>query len=308
MSKVAFLFAGQGAQYPGMGQDIYENFPAAKAVFEQASSVMGMDMAELCFKGSPEALAQTGNSQPAIFTHALAVFAVLKEQKCFPAGYAGFSLGECTALTAAGALTYLDGFKVIRERAQAMQQAAESSNGAMAAIMGLDADKITDICNKIPGLVEAVNYNCPGQTVIAGDKAAVEQAVTDLSAAGAKKAIPLKVNAAFHTPLMKEAAIKFNEAISNIEWQTADAPIYSDIDAKPNSFTASPAEYLTKQINSAVIWQKLIEQMIIDGFDTFVELGPGKALSGFTKRINRGVTIMNAEDSNSIAAVVAALA
>lgn len=308
MKKAVFLFSGQGSQYAGMGKDLCAQFPAAKAVYETASEIFGYDALEKSGSLSETELAQTGNSQPLIFTLSMAALAVLEEAGAFPAAAAGFSLGEVTALCAAGAMDLPTGCRVVRARAKAMQAAAERSNGAMFAVLGVPEADVKAACDAqaSKGIVLPVNYNCPGQVVIAGEEPAAQAAADGLQAAGAR-VVRLGVNAAFHSPCMEPAALEFYESIRNLPFCAPAVPLYSNV----SGGRAAPADvpaYLRTQMVSPVRFIDEMAAMERDGFDTFVELGPGRTLCGFLRRGLRGAASCNAEDAKSVAKALALLA
>lgn len=299
--KTAFLFSGQGAQYTGMGTDLCAHYPRALEVYRQASDAFGFDVLRLSAEGTPGELAKTSVSQPLIFTLSLAVLAELTARGLRPSAVAGFSLGECSALVCAGAMTAETGFAVIRERSQAMQRAADATESAMAAVLGADGETIERACVKASaedGYAAPVNYNYPGQTVIAGETAAVDRACALLSSGGAR-VVRLAVNAAFHSRLMEHAAQAFYDKIKDFSFASPTLPVYSnltgDIDA-----VASVPDYLRAQMSHPVRFVDEMNAISRDGFDTFVELGPGKTLCGFIKKGIRGAHAYRAEDGATL--------
>ncbi|MCQ5129693.1 ACP S-malonyltransferase [Butyricicoccus faecihominis] len=281
------FFPGQGAQAPGMGKDLFESSAAARAVFEEASEGAGRDVAKLCFDSEKDVLSRTENSQIAIFTHSMAALAALREAGVSFKAAAGFSLGEYTALAAAGVVSLADGIKIVSMRGRLMQQAADSIDGGMAAIMGLDDEKIEQACNAVTcGIVRPVNYNCPGQLVIAGERGALEQAMENCKAAGARRAVPLAVSGAFHTPLMAEAAKELRAFVADFTFHAPTMDIYSNLDGKKLSLTDLPA-HLEQHMVSPVRWKTLVANGMAAGLTTACEVGPGKTLTGFAGKISK---------------------
>lgn len=298
MKKIAFVFSGQGAQSKGMGLELFQNFDEVKPLITAAQKA-GIDIVKLCTQTEDEELSKTINSQPAIFAVSLAAFLILKNNGINPCCVAGFSLGECSALTAAGVLSLEDGFSLISQRALAMQAAAEKSSGAMYAIIGLDIEVLQKLCSEANGFCVPVNYNCPSQTVIAGEEDACAAVAQKALEAGAMKAVRLSVNAAFHTKLMNSAANEFKDKISALHFAKPNVPLYSNTTAEKMEEISDVPNYLATQMTHAVLWQKTIENMIEDGIDTFVECGPGKTLAGLIKRINKTVKVLNIQDEKS---------
>lgn len=284
----AYVFPGQGAQFVGMGKDLYDNNPEAKAMFEKANEVLGFRITDLMFEGTEEDLKQTKVTQPAIFLHSVILAKSLGEE-FKPDMVAGHSLGEFSALVAAGALSFEEGLKLVSKRAQAMQKACEIEPSTMAAVLALPNETIEEICAGIDAVVAPANYNCPGQVVISGSIAGIDEACEKLLAAGAKRAMKLKVGGAFHSPLMQPAQEELAEVIAAAEFQTPVCPIYQNVDALPHTDPAEIKENLIKQLTAPVRWTQDVEAMIADGADEFVELGPGAVLQGLVKKINRQV-------------------
>ena len=280
----AYVFPGQGAQFSGMGKDLYESSPKAKELFDQANEILGFDITKIMFEGSDEELKQTKVTQPAVFLHS--VILALTNDEFAPEMVAGHSLGEFSALVASGALTFEDGLKLVSQRAQAMQQACEQNPSTMAAILGLDDAKVEEICEGIDGVV-AANYNCPGQIVISGTKEGIEKAITVFTEAGAKRALPLPVGGGFHSPMMEPARAELAKAIEEVQLSEPNCPIYQNVDAKPNKDVASIKENLIAQLTAPVKWTQTVQNMMTDGASVFIESGPGKVLQGLVKKVDR---------------------
>lgn len=306
MGKTAFLFSGQGAQYPGMGADLCAHFPSAARVYEQASESLGFDVLALSRDGDADTLSKTSVSQPLIFTLSLAVFTVLKENGITPDAGAGFSLGEVSALAAVGAMDAATGFAVIAARAKAMQKAAEETGGTMFAILGAKEGAVETACSAAPGYVAPVNYNCPGQIVIAGEEAAAVVAAESLQTDGAKT-VRLAVNAAFHSKLMEPASGAFYDAIRDFSFAEPAFPLYSNVTGSVLETDSVPA-YLQKQMVSPVRFSNEMAAMQAAGFDTFLELGPGKTLCGFIRKGIKGAKMFPLDDSVKIDKCMKALA
>lgn len=280
------LFPGQGSQHPGMGVDLAEGSPAARRIFEAASEAAGFDVLSACRDSSPEELARTELSQIAIFTHSLAALAALEEKGAAFDAAAGFSLGEYTALTASGVLSVADGLRLVRKRGQLMQAAADAQDGCMAAVLGLDDAAVEEACKAVGGTVLPVNYNCPGQLVIAGERAAVDAAAEACKAAGARRVVPLAVSGAFHTPLMREAAAQLREFAEQISFGTPRIPVYTNLTGERLTADDLPAHFERHMI-SPVRWADLLRNAVRDGFNTACEIGPAKTLTGFARKIDR---------------------
>ncbi|WP_164706552.1 ACP S-malonyltransferase [Intestinibacillus sp. Marseille-P6563] len=294
------LFPGQGAQHPGMGKEVYDASAAARDVFACASDVAGLDVAKLCFEGSMEELSRTVNSQIAIFTHSMAVLAALKEAGVSFQACAGFSLGEYTALAASGIVSLADGVKIVRKRGQVMQQAADSMDSGMAAILGLDDAVVEEACAKVTsGIVRPVNYNCPGQLVIAGERAALNDAIELCKAAGARRALPLAVSGAFHTPLLKDAAAELREFLKDFTFNQSSVPVYSNLDGQLLDTSDMPA-HLEQHMMSPVRWKTLMANGMAAGLTTGCEIGPGKTLTGFAKKIDKALTVLPVETMENV--------
>ncbi|MBQ8107304.1 MAG: ACP S-malonyltransferase [Ruminococcus sp.] len=306
MGKNVFLFSGQGSQYVGMGKELCERYPQAKAVFDTASSVLGYDIAEIAFNGPEEELGKTINSQPAIMACSLAAFEAARAEGIEFDGVAGHSLGEYAAMVAAGVVTMEDGFKLIKARAAAMQKAADSSDGAMYAIIGLDAAQVEKVCEETEGYVTAVNYNSAVQTVIAGETKACEAAAEKFTAMK-KRAIKLGVSSAFHSKLMQPAADEFIEAAKQISFKAAEKEFYSNVlGAKLEDFSNMP-ELLARHIVSPVRFTSELECMNKAGYENFIELGPNKVLTGLVKKTLKGANAVNIENAATLEKALAAL-
>lgn len=284
----AFVFPGQGSQFSGMGKDLYENSPAAKELFEKANEILGFRITDIMFAGTDEELKQTFVTQPAVFLHSVIMAKVLGEE-FKPDMVAGHSLGEFSALVAAGALTFEDGLRLVAKRAAAMQKACEAQPSTMAAVLGLEDKVVEDICAEIDGVVVAANYNCPGQLVISGSIEAVDVACERLKAAGARRALRLPVGGAFHSPLMEPAKVELQAAIETAEFKTPICPVYQNVDAKPYTDPEQIKANLIAQLTAPVRWTYIVENMLVDGADSFMELGPGAVLQGLIKKVSRDV-------------------
>lgn len=288
--KKAYIFPGQGSQFKGMGLDLYQSSDSAKALFDQANDILGFEIAKIMFEGTDEELKQTNVTQPAIFIHSVVLAKVSTEFA--PEMVAGHSLGEFSALVAAGALSFEDGLRLVSQRADAMQKACLIRPSTMAAILGLDDKTIEDICASITDeVVVPANYNCPGQVVISGTIEGVEKACELLKAAGAKRALLLPVGGAFHSPLMEPARAELAAAINAAEFQSPICPIYQNVNAKPATEVSVIKENLIAQLTAPVRWTQSVEQMVADGAGIFIESGPGKVLQGLVKKIASGVEL-----------------
>jgi [acyl-carrier-protein] S-malonyltransferase len=307
MSKTALLFAGQGAQCVGMGKDLAEQFPAAKALFDRAHETLGYDLAAICFHGPEAELTKTENAQPGIYLVSWVALQLLKEQA--PAlkfeATAGLSLGEFTALAAAGVMSFEDCLKVVRLRGRFMQEACEATQGGMAAVIGLDEALTREVCAEAE--VELANLNCPGQIVISGEAARIARAVELAKAKGAKRAIPLPVAGAYHSRLMAGAQPKLQAALAETPLNLPAVPVISNVTAQPHGTTDEIAKRLVEQVTSSVRWEASIRHLLAQGFTRFIELGPGTALTGFMKRIDKSAQVLNVGDVASLQATVAAL-
>ena len=302
MLKIACIFPGQGAQYMGMGKEIAENYKVAMDIFERASEKLGIDMKKLCFQGDEEELKKTENTQPSILTTSIAILEVLKLQGIKPEIAAGLSLGEYSALVASNAIVFEEAVEVVKKRGKFMQEAVPQGEGAMAAVMGLNKDEIVE-CLKMAagyGIVEPANFNCPGQVVIAGQVKAVEKASNILKDKGARKIIVLPVSAPFHSSMLKSAGEKLSEELEKIKFNDMDIPVVSNVHAQIIKDKYEIKKLLIDQVSSSVLWEDSVRNMINIGINTFVEVGPGKSLTAFVKKIDRYVCIYNVEDIESL--------
>lgn len=305
MGKMAFVFPGQGAQYVGMGKDFYESFPECREVFEVASEASGLDLAALCFEEN-ERIHQTEYTQICMLAAEMAVLRAVERRGIVSDVNAGLSLGEYGALVASKVMDLRDACKVVRKRGILMQEAVPTG-GAMAAVMAMEASVIERICEETQGIVSIANYNCPGQIVITGEEGAVDAACEALKAAGAKRTIRLKVSGPFHSKMLSEAGEKLLEVLRDVELREFTTPYVTNVTADYVTSMEGIKELLGKQVSSSVRWQQSVERMIADGVDTFVEMGPGKTLSGFMRKISRDVTMYNIENMADYEKVVSAL-
>lgn len=289
----AFVFPGQGSQFVGMGKELYDNNPLAKELFDKADEILGFKITDIMFAGTDEQLKQTNVTQPAVFLHSV-ISALCMGDEFAPAMVGGHSLGEFSALVAVGALSFEDGLKLVAARANAMQKACEANPGTMAAIIGLPDEKVEEICAEVStdgNVVVAANYNCPGQLVISGNVDAINAACEKLKEAGAKRALPLKVGGAFHSPLMQPAKDELEAAIEKTIFNAPKCPVYQNVDAKPHTEPEVIKANLIAQLTSSVRWTASVQAMIADGADDFTECGPGKALQGMIGRIDKTVAV-----------------
>ena len=290
----AYIFPGQGAQFPGMGQDLYEQSSVAKSLFEEANSILGFDITKIMFEGSAEDLKQTNVTQPAIFLHSV-ILAKSMGKQFKPEMVAGHSLGEFSALVANNTLSFEQGLELVAQRADAMQKACVSTEGTMAAVLGLEDEIVESVCAEIEGIVVAANYNCPGQLVISGAIEPIHAACELLKEKGARRALVLPVGGAFHSPLMEPAREQLATAIEQTTFNTPNCPIYQNVCAKAVQNTSEIKTNLIAQLTSPVRWTQSVEQMIADGAQHFIEVGPGKVLQGLMRKINREVNTSGAD-------------
>ena len=286
--KHAYVFPGQGAQSVGMGKDLYDNVPEAKALFEQANEILGFRITDIMFSGTDEELKQTKVTQPAVFLHSVILAKALGVK---PDAAAGHSLGEFSALVAAGALPFEDGLRLVSKRALAMQAACEEQPGTMAAVLGLPDEKVEELCAATEGVVVAANYNCPGQLVISGAAEAVDAACAKAKEAGARRALRLPVGGAFHSPLMEPAKVELAKAIAEAPFRTPVCPIYQNVDAKPHTDPEQIKANLIAQLTAPVRWTYIVKNMLADSVDAFTELGPGTVLQGLIRKVNPDVAV-----------------
>ncbi len=288
----AFVFPGQGAQFVGMGKELYDNHAIAKDMFEKANEILGFRITDIMFEGTKEELTQTKVTQPAIFLHSVITAKVLGEE-FNPEMVAGHSLGEFSALVAAGALSFEEGLKLVSKRAMAMQKACEQNPSTMAAILGLEDKVVEDVCASIDEVVVAANYNCPGQLVISGSNEGVDKACEQLSAAGARRALKLPVGGAFHSPLMEPARVELETAIKEAIITEPICPVYQNVDAKPYTSPEAIKANLVAQLTAPVRWTQTVQNMIADGVTSYTELGPGTVLCGLVKKVDKAMPCSN---------------
>ncbi|MBE6190448.1 MAG: ACP S-malonyltransferase [Rikenellaceae bacterium] len=281
--KHFYVFPGQGAQYAGMGKDLYDNNAEVRAMMERANEILGFRLTDIMFAGTAEELKQTKVTQPAVFLHSVAMAKALDAK---PDAVAGHSLGEFSALVVSGALSFEDGLRLVSKRAQAMQACCEAVEGGMAAVLSLTDEQVEQICAETEGVVVAANYNCPGQLVISGEKRAIEAACVKAKKAGARRALPLPVGGAFHSPLMEPAREELEKAIAEAAFQTPACPIYQNVDAKPHTDPEEIKQNLIAQLTAPVRWTQIVREMLADGVDAITELGPGTVLQGLVKKVS----------------------
>lgn len=281
--KHFYVFPGQGAQYTGMGKDLYDNNAEVRAMMERANEILGFRLTDIMFAGTAEELKQTKVTQPAVFLHSVAMAKALDAK---PDAVAGHSLGEFSALVVSGALSFEDGLRLVSKRAQAMQACCEAVEGGMAAVLSLTDEVVETICAETEGVVVAANYNCPGQLVISGEKRAIEAACVKAKEAGARRALPLPVGGAFHSPLMEPAREELEKAIAEAAFQTPACPIYQNVDAKPHTDPEEIKQNLIAQLTASVRWTQIVREMLADGVDAITELGPGTVLQGLVKKVS----------------------
>ncbi|MBQ2844263.1 MAG: ACP S-malonyltransferase [Alistipes sp.] len=281
--KHFYVFPGQGAQYTGMGKDLYDNNAEVRAMMERANEILGFRLTDIMFAGTAEELRQTKVTQPAVFLHSVAMAKALDAK---PDAVAGHSLGEFSALVVSGALSFEDGLRLVSKRAQAMQACCEAVEGGMAAVLSLTDEQVEQICAETEGVVVAANYNCPGQLVISGEKRAIEAACVKAKEAGARRALPLPVGGAFHSPLMEPAREELEKAIAEAAFQTPACPIYQNVDAKPHTDPEEIKQNLIAQLTAPVRWTQIVREMLADGVDAITELGPGTVLQGLVKKVS----------------------
>jgi [acyl-carrier-protein] S-malonyltransferase len=311
MGKLAFIFPGQGSQAVGMGKALHDAFPAARAVFEQVDAALGEKLSRLCFEGPEEGLKLTANTQPSILTVSAAAAALLAEAGVTPDLVAGHSLGEYSALVAAGACGAAEAAKAVRARGTFMQEAVPQGKGAMSAVLGLDPAKVRELCAAVAAetadVVSPANYNEPAQTVIAGSAGAVEKAGARLKEAGAKRVLPLPVSAPFHCALMQPVRPRLEPVLRAIAWKAPRCPVVTNVEARPNGDAARIVPLLVEQVTAPVRWIECVEELVRQGVTRMVEVGPGKVLSGLVKRIDKSVEVWNVEDPASLEKTLAAL-
>ncbi len=302
MKNIAFIYPGQGAQYVGMGRSLYDEYDSVKELFKRANDILGQDIKELCFHGPEEELLKTENTQPAILLVSMAATIALKEHGYSPHMVGGLSLGEYGALVAAGSLSLDDAIPLVRKRGQFMQEAVPFGVGAMAAIIGLSIEKVKECCvlSEDQGIINPANYNCPGQIVISGHKEAVKKACSLAKEMGAKRAVTLPVSAPFHSPLLESAGIRLKGELGKIQIKPPNIPVVANVTAASEDVPAKIEENLVLQVSSPVRWEESIRFMMAEGVEAFVEVGPGKALNGFLKRISRDIEGYNVEDVESL--------
>lgn len=309
MGKIAFIFAGQGAQAPGMGKELAENFECAAKTFDEACEAVGFDIKDMIFNGDKETLMITENTQPTVVTMSVAALRVLEEKGVRPDVVAGLSLGEYTAHVASGSIDFKDAVRLVKKRGKYMQEEVPVGKGAMAAIIALNADQVRECCEKASeiGICTGANFNCPGQIVVSGEVAAVEKCCEYAKEMGAKRALMLPVSAPFHCAMLKGAGEKLGKELENVEIHDMQIPVITNVTADYIKSKDDIKRLLVEQVSNSVLWEDSIRKMISDGVATFIEVGPGKALSGFVKKISRDVKIFNVEDMASLEKTLAGL-
>jgi [acyl-carrier-protein] S-malonyltransferase len=306
--KTAFVFPGQGSQYMGMGRDLYETYPEARALFDEADRILDFPLSKLCFEGPKEELGDTINTQPALLTVSVALLRLLELDQLSPATVAGHSMGEYTALVTAGALDFADGLKLVRERGRVMKEAGEQNPGGMAAVLGLEAETLDEVCQmasqETGGIVQLANYNSPGQIVISGHKEALGRAMELAEERGARRVIPLAVSIASHSPLMQRAAESFASIVAQVDFHQPRIPVVANVTAAPITTVAGIRQELVEQLTSTVRWVESIQYMIAQGVTTFVEIGPKNVLTGLIRRIDKSVRTVNVGDVAAVKALM----